>query len=73
MNNNKMEFDFLNDNTQQQEKKKKDCKNILLSIAVIISWILYIFIYFICGFITFFAVILFGISIVPKKRKKRWF
>lgn len=71
MNNNKMEFDFLNDNTQQKEKK--NYKNIFLSIAVIISWILYIFIYFICGFITFFAIILFGISIVPKKHKKRWF
>ena len=71
MNNNKIEFDFLNDNTQQ--KKKKNYKNIFLSIAVVISWILYIFIYFICGFITFFAIILFGISIVPKKHKKRWF
>ena len=71
MNNNKIEFDFLNDNTQQKEKK--NYKNIFLSIAVIISWILYIFIYFICGFITFFAIVLFGISIRPKKRKKRWF
>ena len=71
MNNNKIEFDFLNDNTQQKEKK--NYKNIFLNIAVVISWILYIFIYFICGFITFFAIILFGISIIPKKRKKRWF
>ena len=71
MNNNEMEFDFLNDNTQQKEKK--NYKNIFLSIAVIISWILYIFIYLICGFITFFAIILFGVSIVPKKHKKRWF
>ena len=71
MNNNEMEFDFLNDNTQQKEKK--NYKNIFLSIAVIISWILYIFIYFICGFITFFAIVLFGISIRPKKHKKRWF
>ena len=71
MNNNEMEFDFLNDNTQQKEKK--NYKNIFLSIAVVISWILYIFIYFICGFITFFAVILFGISIRPKKHRKRWF
>lgn len=71
MNNNKMEFDFLNDNTQQKEKK--NYKNIFLSIAVVISWLLYIFIYFICGFITFFAIILFGVSIVPKKHKKRWF
>ena len=71
MNNNKIEFDFLNDNTQQKEKKNH--KNIFLSIAVVTSWILYIFIYFICGFIKFFAIILFGISIIPKKRKKRWF
>lgn len=71
MNNNEMEFDFLNDNTQQKEKK--NYKNIFLSIAVVISWILYIFIYFICGFITFFAIILFGISIRPRKHKKRWF
>lgn len=71
MNNNKIEFDFLNDNTQQKEKK--NYKNIFLSIAVVISWLLYIFIYFICGFITFFAIILFGVSIVPKKHKKRWF
>ena len=71
MNNNKIEFDFLNDNTQQKEKKNH--KNIFLSIAVVTSWILYIFIYFICGFITFFAIVLFGISIRPKKHKKRWF
>lgn len=71
MNNNEIEFDFLNDNTQQKEKK--NYKNIFLSIAVVISWLLYIFIYFICGFITFFAIILFGVSIVPKKHKKRWF
>ena len=71
MNNNKIEFDFLNDNTQQKEKK--NYKNIFLSIAVVISWLIYIFIYFICGFITFFAIVLFGISIIPKKHKKRWF
>ena len=71
MNNNKIEFDFLNDNTQQKEKKNH--KNIFLSIAVVTSWILYIFIYFICGFITFFAIVLFGISIRPKKHIKRWF
>lgn len=71
MNNNKIEFDFLNDNTQQKEKK--NYKSIFLSIAVVISWLLYIFIYFICGFITFFVIILFGVSIIPKKHKKRWF
>ena len=67
--NNEQEFEYLN-GTQKPPKQKK---NIFLSIAVVTSWILYIFIYFICGFITFFAIILFGISIVPKKHKKRWF
>lgn len=71
MNNNKMEYDFLNNNTQQKEKK--NYKNIFLSIAVVVSWILYIILYFICGFIVVIASLLFGISLVPHKRKKRWF
>lgn len=75
MNNNEMEFDFLNDNTQQTEKK--DHSKIIsafLSVAMVAGYILYGFICAFCFIIEAVATIFLLSSFKSKKkRKKRWF
>lgn len=70
MNNNEMEFEYLNGT----QKPTKEHKNIFLKIFVIIGWILYIALEFFCSFIEVLATCFLLIDIKPKKkRKKRWF
>ena len=75
MNNNEMEFDFLNDNTQQKEKKDHSkIISIFLSIAMVAGYILYGFIYVLCFIIEAVATIFLLSSFKSKKkRKKGWF
>ena len=75
MNNNEMEFDFLNDNTQQTEKKDHSkIINIFLTLATVGGYVLYGFICVFCSIIEAVATIFLLLSFKPKrKRKKRWF
>lgn len=71
--NNEQEFEFLNGT----QKPLKEHKNIFLKMLIVIGWILYIIIYFICGFIEILATLFLTSSIIKtthkRKRKKRWF
>lgn len=71
--NNEKEIEFLNDT----QKPVKERKNIFLKILVTIGWLLYIIIYFICGFIEILAALFLTSSIIKtthkRKHKKRWF
>jgi len=70
-----MEFDFLNDSTQQTEKKDHSkIINIFLILATVGGYVLYGFICAFCFIIEAAATIFLLISFKPKrKRKKRWF
>ena len=75
MNNNEMEFDFLND-TAQPEQKKDHSKiiNVFLTIAMVAGYILYGFICAFCFIVEAVATIFLLSSFKSKKkRKKRWF
>lgn len=75
MNNNEMEFDFLNDNTEQTEKKDHSkIINIFLTILTVSGYILYGFICAFCFIVEAVATIFLLSSFKSKKkRKKRWF
>ena len=75
MNNNEMEFDFLNDNEYQAEKKDHSkAINALLTTIKVLGYILYSFICGFCFLIEALATVFLLSSFKPKKkRRKRWF
>ena len=71
--NNEREFEYLNGT----QKPPKERKNIFLKILVVIGWILYIFIEFICTFFEIIGALCLTSSIIKtvhkRKHKKGWF
>lgn len=73
MNNNEMEFEYLND-AEQPKKDRSKIIYTLLIIANVIAYILYGFIYALCFLVKAIATIFLLSSFKSKKkRKKRWF
>lgn len=72
MNNNEMEFDFLNDSkTKSQKEEKKDFSNVFLIVLKMFGYILYGLICGLCGFIEIIATLFLIKGVKPKKRKRR--